>query len=600
MGWWLKQFTLAFLAWSLIFNGLSYSEQVPKYTFMKDATTAPPILSYDYIIIGGGTCGCPLAATLSQGARVLVLERGGSPYINPEKIDINNFVNSLSDITPSSFAQQFISRDGVLNARARVLGGGSVLNAGFYSRASSKYIRESGWNETLAKESYKWVEKKVVFEPPMLQWQSAVRNGLLEVGVLPYNGFNLDHMYGTKVGGTIFDKDGNRHTAADLLEYAQPRRISVYLHATVHKILFNYNTGKEPNIFYTNFRQHHFIMMFLKFDTEKRRPQAYGVIFKDAFGIMHRAYLNKKSKNEIILSAGAIGSPQLLMLSGIGPASHLHVHGIKVILDQPLVGQGMADNPMNVVVVPSPVPVEVSLVQTVGITRFGSFIEAASGLSFGHSWSERLQGIFEFVSNRTLQHSMFATKAKESIADTIGSLTNPTLKGGVILEKIMGPRSTGHLELLTNNPNDNPSVTFNYFKDPADLRMCVEGMKTIIDVINSNAFSKFRYHNMPVQALIDFMLHIPMNSRPKHSSAAYSLEQYCIDTVLTIWHYHGGCQSGKVVDHNFKVIGVEALRVIDGSTFYRSPGTNPQATVMMLGRYMGEKILKKRFFPWKK
>jgi len=175
----------------------------------------------------------------------------------------------------------------------------------------------------------------------------------------------------------------------------------------------------------------------------------------------------------------------------------------------------------------------------------------------------------------------------ESFADIIRSLANPIFKfkGGVIVEKIMGPRSTGHLELLTTNPNDNPSVTFNYFKDPEDLRMCVEGMKTIINVINSKAFSRFRYYNMPVEALIDLMLLLPLNLRPKHLNAAFSLEQYCIDTVSTIWHYHGGCQSGKVVDHNYKVIGVEALRVIDGSTFYRTPGTNPQATIMMIGRY---------------
>lgn len=57
-----------------------------------------------------------------------------------------------------------------------------------------------------------------------------------------------------------------------------------------------------------------------------------------------------------------------------------------------------------------------------------------------------------------------------------------------------------------------------------------------------------------------------------------------MDTVMTIWHYHGGCQVNRVVDRNYKVFGVDSLRVIDGSTFDYSPGTNPQATVMMLGR----------------
>ena len=95
-----------------------------------------------------------------------------------------------------------------------------------------------GWDGRLANESYEWVEKVVAFEPPIKQWQSAVRDGLLEAGVVPFNGFTYDHMYGTKVGGTIFDQDGLRHTAADLLQYANPNGLTVLLHAPVHKILF--------------------------------------------------------------------------------------------------------------------------------------------------------------------------------------------------------------------------------------------------------------------------------------------------------------------------------------------------------------------------
>lgn len=216
----------------------------PNYRFVKEATSAPAVTYYDYIIIGGGTSGCPLAATLSQNATVLLLERGGSPYGNTNITNIGNFASTLSDTSPGSPSQQFISQDGVYNVRARVLGGGSALNAGFYTRATEDYVKKAGWDKTATDKAYKWVESKVAFEPPMLEWQSAVRDGLLEVGVLPYNGFTYDHMYGTKIGGTIFDNQGHRHTSADLLQYADPDRIIVYLHATAQRILFRNNPGK--------------------------------------------------------------------------------------------------------------------------------------------------------------------------------------------------------------------------------------------------------------------------------------------------------------------------------------------------------------------
>lgn len=211
---------------------------------MHQASTAPEVSYYDYIIIGGGTAGCPLAATLSQNYTVLLLERGGSPYGNPNITYLNTFGASLSDLSPSSPSQRFISEDGVISARARVLGGGSCLNAGFYTRASTDYVNRVGWEGKLVNESYQWVEKKVAFKPPVKQWQSAVRDGLVEVGVKPYNGFTYDHLNGTKIGGTIFDPEGVRHTAADLLEYANPDGLTLLLHASVHKILFR-NKGNS-------------------------------------------------------------------------------------------------------------------------------------------------------------------------------------------------------------------------------------------------------------------------------------------------------------------------------------------------------------------
>lgn len=91
------------------------------------------------------------------------------------------------------------------------------------------------------------------------------------------------------------------------------------------------------------------------------------------------AYLKNGSKNEIIVSAGALGSPQILMLSGIGLGPKLKAQGIEVVLDQPMVGQGMSDNPINGFFIPIPRAVQPSLVQVVGITHLGVYIEAVSG-----------------------------------------------------------------------------------------------------------------------------------------------------------------------------------------------------------------------------
>ncbi|KAL1207930.1 Protein HOTHEAD [Cardamine amara subsp. amara] len=549
-----------------IFHNSCYSDEAGNYRFMKDATSAPKLSYFDYIIIGGGTAGCALAATLSQNANVLVLERGGSPYDDPTATHINNFANTILNTSQNSLSQLFISQDGVYNSRARVLGGGTVINAGFYSRAEDEFVAEAGLDRNEVEAAYEWVERKIAFEPQIKGWQSAFRDGLLEAGVSPNNGFTYEHIVGTKIGGTIFDRDGHRHTAANLLEYANPNMIVVYLHASVHKILFTTNGNA--------------------------RPKAYGVIFRDGSGVFHTVELaTQDPTNEVILSAGAIGSPQVLMLSGVGPAAHLAVYGVSpVIVDNPMVGQGMADNPMNPVFIPSPEPVEVSLVQAVGITKFGSYIEGGSALSVSISLT---RSFFDSVL-KLLEKTRLPTQSISSFLKSLDVRLNVTTKAGVIIQKANGPLSSGHLKLKNTNPDDNPLVTFNYYQDPEDLSKCVEGLSTIIKVIESKGYSKYNYPGVSGRGLLNLILALPTNLRPRHITSTFDLQQYCIDTVMTIYHYHGGCQVGKVVDNNYKVLGIDALRIIDGSTFLKSPGTNPQSTIMMLGRYMGQKILRER------
>ncbi|XP_027169108.1 protein HOTHEAD [Coffea eugenioides] len=525
---------------------------------------------YDYIIVGGGTAGCPLAATLSQNYSVLLLERGGAPFGNVNVSFMQNFHISLADTSSSSASQFFVSTDGVLNSRARVLGGGTCINAGFYTRASSSYIREVGWDEKLVNESYPWVEKQVVHKPDLAPWQQALRDSLLEVGISPFNGFTYDHLYGTKVGGTIFDRFGRRHTAAELLASANPEKLSVLIHATVQKIVF---------------------------DTRGKRPRATGVIFKDEKGIQHRAFLSRDTRSEIILSSGAIGSPQLLLLSGIGPKADLKKFNIPTVLNNPFVGKGMADNPLNTIFIPTNGPVQQSLIQTVGITKMGVYIEASSG--FGQS-TDSIQchhGILsaELGQLSTIPPKLRTQEAIQAYRKRKRDLPHEVFKGGFILEKIARPLSTGKITLINTNVDDNPSITFNYFSHPRDLQKCVNGIRIMEKIVNSNRFTNIsQCKKETIEKVLNMSVQANVNLIPKQTNDTKFLEQFCKDTVVTIWHYHGGCHVGKVVGPDYKVLGVQRLRVVDGSIFRDSPGTNPQATVMMMGRYMGVKILRKR------
>lgn len=551
-----------------------------RYPFVKPASSfsslpssaawVNPAASYDYIIVGGGTAGCPLAATLSRNYSVLLLERGGTPFANSNVSFMQNFHITLADISEKSASQMFISTDGVFNARARVLGGGTAINAGFYTRASASEIEKAGWDAELVNESYPWVENQIVHRPDFGPWQRAIRDSLLDVGISPFNGFTYDHLYGTKVGGTIFDRFGRRHTAAELLASGNPEKLRVLVHATVQKI---------------------------EFDTTGKTPKAVGVIFKDENGKTHRAVLSKRPSSEVIVSSGAIGSPHLLLISGIGPKAQLEKFNIPVVLDNEFVGQNMSDNPLNTIFVPSKTPVKQSLIQTVGITKVGVYIEASSG--FGQS-KDSIHCDHGIASAEIGQLSTIPPKQRTHAAihefrNRKRNLPREAFQGGFILEKIARPLSTGEVKLANTNIDENPSVTFNYFSHPADLERCVEGIRIVEKLVRSKHFTNYtQLDEVMVENLLNMSVEANVNLIPRHTNDTKSIEQFCKDTVITIWHYHGGCHVGKVVNPDYKVIGVDRLRVVDGSTFFDSPGTNPQATVMMLGRYMGVKILRER------
>ncbi|EAZ01933.1 hypothetical protein OsI_23959 [Oryza sativa Indica Group] len=317
------------------------------------------------------------------------------------------------------------------------------------------------------------------------------------------------------------------------------------------------------------------ILHFYSVARRGRSPQpavaASGVVYQDRLLQQHHALL--RPGGEVILSAGSLGSPQLLLLSGIGPANDLTSLGIPVFADVPDVGKHMFDNPRNGISIIPSIPIDHSLIQVVGIPSANgneSYLEAAS-------YIVPLAPILRRGGPFSPSSPLYVTVV-------------------TIMEKVPGPLSEGSLWLTSSNPLESPSVRFNYLSRREDLARCVTGMRRVAKVLESTTMDVFRSAMGSLSQdsrRREFRIvgaALPVDWRTNDTA----LGDFCQQTVATLWHYHGGCVAGSVVDRDFRVFRVRALRVVDGSTFRETPGTNPQATIMMMGRYIGQKMIDER------
>ncbi|XP_021630605.1 (R)-mandelonitrile lyase-like [Manihot esculenta] len=249
----------------------------------------------------------------------------------------------------------------------------------------------------------------------------------------------------------------------------------------------------------------------------------------------YEAYLNQpeslNSWGDVILSAGALGCPQILMLSGIGPEKHLKNFNLSLVLDLKGVGQEMKDCPAIALLADTKAEYQVT-----GIAKDFKFI----------------------VQGGILPISFNATRMPIAI-------------------KLAFPESEGKLKLSSTDPRQNPSVQFNYLSKEEDMDECIEMSQLLERVTRSKSVTLF-------------LKTVPQNNL---MSTPDELRNFCKNNVRTYYHYHGGCTVGSV-DKDYKVYGIKGLRVIEGSTFLESLGTNPMATLLMLGRYQGIKILRER------
>lgn len=474
--------------------------------------------------------------------------------------------------------------------RGKVLGGSSVLNTMLYVRGNRRDFDH--WAE-LGNEGWSYNEILPYFlksqdqRNPYLAKNKKYHatGGYQTVQDNPYNtpigvayleaaqemGYDVRDINGEKQTGFAFFqftmRRGSRcSTAKAFLRPIRLRKnlhISLYSHVT--KILIDPNTKK-----------------------------AYGVEFVKK-GLKYRVY----TKKEVILSAGAINSPHLLMLSGIGPANHLNEKKIPVIYDSPGVGQNLQDHiavgSISFIIDPPISLVTTRLVNLNTALRYAIKEDGPLTSSIGlevvgfiptkyanksDDWPD-----IEFMALSTSTPGDGGTQVKrahglsdEFYNEYYSEINYKDTFG--IFPMMLRPKSRGEIKLRSNNPFEYPLLYHNYLTDPQDVDVLREGVKAAIACGQTKAFKKFgaRFHSKPVPKC----KHLPTFTDEYWNCV---VRQY----TLSIYHYSCTAKMGPntdpyaVVDPRLKVYGVAGLRVIDASIMPAITNGNINAPVIMIG-----------------
>lgn len=554
------------------------------------------IAEFDYIIVGAGSAGCLLANRLSANPdhRVLLIEAGGDDDWFWIKIPVGylyTIANPRTDWCFTTEADDGLAGRSIHYARGRVIGGSSSINAMIHMRGQASdydlWAQATGdrrwlWDgpgQTLS--IYKDLENyfggaddwhgaggEIRVERPRVRWKilDAWQAAAAEVGIAPIAEFNR----GDNAGSAYFhvnQRRGRRWSMAD-----------AFLHPVAHR----------PNLtVYTRTQALKLLM-----DDEVREDQrrgAWATARHRATGLRllkEGRIVDVAARREVILSAGAIGSPHLMQLSGVGPAGLLTEHQVPVAVDLPGVGENLQDHLQLRTVY------RITGAPTVNTLYRNWFTRAGMGLQYLMLRSGPM----------TMPPSTLGAFAKSdpalSSADLewhVQPLSLPKFgealhKFGAITPSVcnLRPSSRGHVRLAAADPLAAPKISCNYLSTEADRRVAVRGLRMTRRIMAAPALARYRPQEM-----------LP---GPDLTSDE-ELQRAAGELGTTIFHPVGTCAMGSFDDHgrpaspttvldtDCRVYRVAGLRVVDASAMPTITSGNTNAPVMLIAERAARAIV---------